>query len=64
MTIPFCHKCADAELKPFIMAGVTVFHMVGCKSCDAKSYDEARVMCPLINEDAKNEFVESELNDA
>ena len=51
MTIPMCWKCSSSEMKQFIMSGVTVFHMVGCQECDAKSYEEARTMCPLINSD-------------
>jgi hypothetical protein len=66
--IPMCWKCSDVELKKFIMCGATVFHMVGCKSCDAKSYEEARIMCPLISEDAREELMyehkESTLNDS
>jgi hypothetical protein len=35
--------------------------MVGCDECDAKSYEEARVKCPLINSDkAKEELLDNE----
>jgi hypothetical protein len=64
MTVPLCHKCASAELKPFIMCGVTVYHMTGCEACEATSYEEARTMCPLINHDLIDVVLEKNyLND-
>jgi DnaJ-class molecular chaperone len=53
MIAPPCHKCVSVVLKPFIMSGHMVYHMVGCNECRATSYEEARTMCPLIKEDKK-----------